>query len=204
MTKTYYEEYEFMDNKDVYEPREDSLMLADYVKGAKGRVLDMGTGCGIQAIIASKTADYVLGIDINEKSVELAKRNAEKHNCKNCEFRKSDLFDNLYTKKENKENSKFDIIIFNPPYLPTNKEDKVAGPLDKALSGGKDGRETIDKFLKDVKKYLNKEGKILIVDSSLDDTKKTIDELEKQKLKVKILETKKMFFEELSIIEAVI
>ncbi|MCC7552137.1 methyltransferase [Candidatus Micrarchaeota archaeon] len=198
MTKTYYEKYEFMDDPDVYEPREDSFMLADYVKGAKGNVLDVGTGCGIQAIIASKTADYALGIDINAKAVELAKKNAELYNLKNCEFKQSDLFEKI--EKENK----FDLIIFNPPYLPTKEEDKVKGELNKALDGGIDGRETLDKFLKNVKKHLKKEGKILLVDSSLDNTKKTIDILEDQGFKVKILETKKMFFEELNIIEATV
>lgn len=197
MTMTYYEDYEFMDDSDVYEPREDSFMLADYVKGAKGKVLDIGTGCGIQAIIASKTADYVLGVDINEKAIELAKKNAEKHNCTNCEFKKSDLFQDI------KNGDIFDLIIFNPPYLPTKEEDKVEGELNTALDGGKDGRETIDRFLMDVKKYLKIGGKMLMVDSSLDNTKKTIDELENQKFKVKILETKKMFFEELTILEAI-
>ncbi|MFA5381649.1 MAG: HemK2/MTQ2 family protein methyltransferase [Candidatus Micrarchaeia archaeon] len=197
MTKTYYEKYEFIDDSEVYEPREDSFMLADYVKGIKGRVLDVGTGCGIQAVIASKTADYVLGIDINEKAVTLAKQNAEKNKCDNCEFKKSDLFENI------KKDEKFDIIIFNPPYLPTENEDKIKGELNKALDGGKDGRETIDRFLKEVKNYLNKNGKIILVDSSLDNTKQTIDILENQGFKVKILENKKMFFEELSILEAV-
>ncbi len=197
MTKTYYEKYEFMDDPDVYEPREDSFMLADYVKGAKGNVLDVGTGCGIQAIIASKTAEYVLGIDINTKAVELARKNAERHKCNNCEFKKSNLFEDI------KINEKFDLIIFNPPYLPTKEEDKVEGELNTALDGGIDGRETLDKFLKTFKKHLKKEGKLLLVDSSLDNTKKTIDILENQGFKVRILETKKMFFEELNIIEAV-
>ena len=191
-----------MGDSEVYEPREDSFMLADYVKGSKGRVLDVGTGCGIQAVLASKSADYVLGIDINEKAVELAERNAKSNGCKNCEFKKSDLFENIGVGKN--KNVKFDVIIFNPPYLPTNEEDKIKGELNKALSGGKDGREVIDRFIKEVKKYLNKGGKILMVDSSLDTTKKTIDMLEEKGFKVRILETKKMFFEELSVIEAVL
>ena len=68
-----------MEIRDVYEPSEDSLLLAESVeKKSAGEVLDMGTGSGIQALVASKRAESVTGADINKNAVEVAKENAKK------------------------------------------------------------------------------------------------------------------------------
>lgn len=146
---------------DVYEPAEDSYLLAKWVeKFSKGKsVLDMGTGCGIQAIVAAKAgASHVVGVDLNGNAVENAKLNAKQNNVK-CEFFVSDLFSNV---KET-----FDMIVFNPPYLPTSDEEKLKGNINLAFDGGKSGRELLDKFLKEYKNYLNKNGFALVLESSL-------------------------------------
>lgn len=145
----------------VYEPAEDSYLLAKYVeKYAKGKtILDVGTGCGIQAIIAAKNgAKKVVGIDKNPDAIENARLNAKQNNA-NCEFFLSDLFSNV--------NEKFDLIIFNPPYLPTTHEEKIKGPLNLAFDGGVTGRETLELFLKQYKNYLNENGFALVLESSL-------------------------------------
>ena len=55
----------------IYKPREDSFLLEKYVKKyAKGIVLDLGTGSGIQAKAASSKADFVIAVDINQKALE--------------------------------------------------------------------------------------------------------------------------------------
>ena len=156
----------------VYEPREDSFLLAKYVrKYAKGKVLDMGTGSGVQADSALEKTKDVLAVDIDKEAVEEVKK-------KGIKAKVSDLFSNV--------DGKFDLIIFNPPYLPDEEKYK-----DVALDKGK----VIERFFSQAKKYLKKDGKILIVVSSLTGDIKRI--MRKNGFKFKCLEEKKFFFEKL-------
>ncbi|HHI04291.1 MAG TPA: methyltransferase domain-containing protein, partial [Candidatus Woesearchaeota archaeon] len=68
---------------EVYEPMEDSFLLAEHVKKhSNGFVLDVGTGSGIQAITASEKANLVIGVDISRDAIKLSKSNALKQNIK--------------------------------------------------------------------------------------------------------------------------
>jgi len=160
----------------IYEAAEDSFLLAKYVeKYAEGRVLDVGVGSGVQMEAALKKSNKVEGVDIDEESIEFCKS-------KKLNVFYSDLFENV--------KGKFDLIIFNPPYLP---EDEIK---DKDLIGGKKGWEIIEKFFLKVDKYLSENGKILILFSSLTNKKK-VDSIIKKKFKFEKLEEKKYFFEKL-------
>ncbi len=161
----------------IYEPREDSFLLQEQVrKFAEGRVLDMGTGSGFQAIAATETADYVLAVDIDPEAVEYVKK-------KGLNAIQSDLFENV--------NGQFDLIIFNPPYLPEDPEEPVDSRL--ATTGGREGSELLLRFLEDARKYLSEEGMILVLVSSL--TGKA-DEIFKG-YDYKLLDSEKLFMEEL-------
>lgn len=163
----------------IYEPAEDSFLLQKYVKKyAKDKVLDMGTGSGIQALASLEKTKDVLAVDINPSAVGQLKK-------KGIKAKVSDLFSNV--------KGKFDLIIFNPPYLPEDKRE----PRDSSISttGGKKGYETIEKFLKQAKKFLKKDGKILLVFSSLTGN---IEKLfSKYSYGFKKLEEKKLFFEKI-------
>lgn len=163
----------------IYEPVEDSFLLQRYVrKYARGKVLDVGTGSGIQAITALEKTKDVLAVDITPLAVKLLKS-------KGVKARVSNLFSNV--------KGKFSLIIFNPPYLPEDKRE----PKDSATAttGGKKGYELIEKFLKQAKNFLEKEGKILIVFSSLTgDVEKLF---KKYRYKSKKLEEEKFFFEKI-------
>ncbi|MDP2907439.1 MAG: DUF2431 domain-containing protein [Nanoarchaeota archaeon] len=165
----------------IYEPAEDSFLLQKYVKKyANGKVLDIGAGSGIQALTALEKTKDVIAVDINKEAVKLLKQ-------KKITAKVSDLFSNV--------KGKFDLIIFNPPYLPKDERE----PEDSALTttGGKKGYEIIEKFLRQAKKFLKKEGKILLVVSSLtEDVEKLF---KKHGYTFEKLEEKKEFFEKLFI-----
>ena len=152
----------------IYDPREDSKLLEKYVwEYAKGSVLDIGTGSGIQALAAakSKKVKSVLATDIQSSVINYNKKNIIN---KKIKFIASDLFENI--------NKKFDTIIFNPPYLP--QELKVK---DLTLEGGKKGFEVIERFLNEVNSFLKSDGVILTVFSSLT-KKEKVDEFIKDNL----------------------
>jgi len=135
----------------IYKPREDSFLLRKHVREyAKGKVLDMGTGSGIQALAALENTKDVLAVDVNPEAVEKLKK-------KGINSIESDLFANV--------KGKFDVIIFNPPYLPEDPEEDDESKL--TTTGGKKGHEIIERFLKDAKKHLNQNGIILLLFSSM-------------------------------------
>jgi len=165
----------------IYEPSEDSELLAKYVaKFAKGKVLDLGTGSGIQAETALKFTNNVLATDINKEAIKYVKK-------KGIKTKVSYLFNNI--------KGKFDLIIFNAPYLPDEElEDKES---KKITSGGRYGYEILEKFFEQVNNYLNEDGKVLIIFSSLTNKNKIDKIIKKNNFKFKLLETKKVFFETL-------
>jgi release factor glutamine methyltransferase len=189
----YYKDCAFNAPAGIYEPKEDSTLLADNLNLEKGDyVLDMGCGSGIQAIISSRKAKKVLAVDINPLAIETAKRNAEANNAENIEYRISDLFNNI------KENEQFDLILFNPPYVPSDEADMES----KAWAGGIMGRETIDRFIDDAPIHLTEKGRIQLLVSSLNDPQDIIKKLNKKNLETKIIASQKLWFEELFILQA--
>ncbi len=165
----------------IYEPKEDSYLLErnlkSYVKHKS--VLDMGAGSGIQAETALKNgANNVLAVDINSASIALLKK-------KGLNVRKSNLFSNI---KE-----KFDVILFNPPYLPQDpREDKES---QRITTGGKLGDEIILKFLTQSKKHLNQDGVILLITSSLTPEARINRILKDLKFNKKLVDSEKLFME---------
>ena len=169
----------------IYRPDSDSFLLENEVKKyAKGkRVLDIGSGSGILAKTALKSgAKSVLCTDIDFSVVEYLRD-------KGFNAVQSDLFSNI--------KGKFDLIVFNPPYLPYDKREDFQSSLH--TSGGKRGDEIIVRFLENVKKYLTDNGIVLIVSSSLTSLKGINRILEEQGLKKKIISEKRFFMEELEV-----
>jgi release factor glutamine methyltransferase len=168
--------------KKVYRPAEDSYLLAKYVKKyVRNHVLDMGTGSGIQAVTAARksTVKRVVAVDINPIALDTARRRAIEEGVNDkIEFIESDLFENV--------EDKFDWIIFNAPYLPSE------GFNDFSWEGGKQGNEIILRFLKDAPSFLSGDGSILLVYSSITNLREF-----NSGLKVDVLEEVSMFFETL-------
>ena len=153
----------FFVTKDVLIPRQDTeVLVEEVIKIAKDIpnpvILDLCTGSGAIAVSLAKYIpnSKIYGIDISEKALEVAKKNAEFNGVKNSiEFRVSDLFNKI-------RNQKFDIIISNPPYI--KKEDIKLLPKDVqkepkiALDGGTDGLVFYSRIAKSAYKHLRRGG----------------------------------------------
>lgn len=131
--------------------------LIKKLKNIKGkiRILDIGTGSGCIALGLAKNLPnaFVTGIDINPKSITLAKQNSELNNIKNVKFLVSDFYNNLDTKYE------FDIIVSNPPYICNDEwlklDDTVKNWEDKgALVATNDCLYAYKMIISEAKKHL--------------------------------------------------
>lgn len=193
-----YKDTLYQTHPQVYQPAEDTYLLADNLQvNRMSRVLEIGTGTGIIAIIAAKRASKVIATDINPHAIDCAVKNIITNKTYNVELRKGNLFEPV-------EGEKFDLILFNTPYLPSSTDEKSDDELDAAWNGGLDGREVIDKFLEEVTDYLNPDGKVQMVQSSLSDNEKTLKKFEELGFKASITACEKCFFEEIVVISAVI
>ncbi len=173
---------------DVYEPAEDSFLLAKHAKTCTGKLLEVCTGTGIVSLVNAKEnpANSVVAVDITDEAVACAYMNTVANKLTTIEIRKGDMFLSI------KKGEMFDWIICNPPYLPANEDEHVKGVLDAALNSGKDGREFLNRFLDSFEKHLAPTGKAMLIHSSYQDLEKTKKTLENKKLKLKILEEEKM------------
>ena len=159
--------YVFSVDETVYEPAEDSFLFSEnlHVKHYE-HVLDVGTGCGLLAIIAAEKAAEVVGVDINPHAVRCAKENAEFNNAHNISFIQGDLLSSL------SDSAEFDLVLFNAPYLPIDDSEPDSWTI-RAWSGGHSGRETIDRFIAQSGFHLRRTGRILLLQSNIAGIEKT-------------------------------
>ncbi len=174
----------------IYQPAEDSYLLSEVLtnylsdKSKQIKILDMGSGSGIQAeVCRSLGFNKMVCADIDSEAAAYLRE-------KGFKAVKTDLFSEINPK------TKFNLIIFNPPYLPEHEYDK-----EKDTTGGKKGFETIIRFLEQAKSYLNKHGVILLLSSSFSKPKVIIEKAKKLGYKLKELSNKRLFFEELFVYE---
>ncbi|MBE6496882.1 MAG: methyltransferase domain-containing protein [Methanobrevibacter sp.] len=189
---------EFVLNTDenVYIPAEDSYLLAENLEIKEGQsVLEIGTGSGIVAMYASKLTDKITVTDINFDACELARKNFEANGIENIEI----LFGNLF---EPVKNRKFDVILFNTPYLPTEEDEVIDSNLNYAFDGGLNGRKVIDLFLNEVSNYLNDGGIVQVIQSSFSDNDMTLEMLDKLGFIAEIKAKEHFFFEDITLINA--
>ena len=194
--KIYFQDHTFIIHEDVYEPAEDSFLLGENLKVFEtDTVLDMGTGCGILAILAAEKAKSVLAVDINPFALNCAIKNAESNFVKEkINFLRGDLFQSIKPAK------KFNLILFNSPYLPSEPEEDSW--LEKAWAGGRNGRKVIDRFITEAPFFLFNKGKILLIQSSLSDEHRTLEMFRQRNMKTQIIAQLKFPFEKIVLIES--
>jgi release factor glutamine methyltransferase len=170
----------------VYAPEEDSYLIEEAVrKYAYGKTLDIGTGTGILGIAAAQEGCDVTFSDINDKALECARINAKENGVRG-RFIESDLFKNIQ--------GKFNTVIFNPPYLPPDGRRQT--PMDTATYGGMNGREIIDRFLREYLLHVEDDHVILLLESSLNGYTKDTDAMNAE-----IVCRGSQFFEELVVLK---
>lgn len=147
--------FKIIADKRVHKPGESIIFFAKIIKNhinPDDIVLDIGTGCGVLAILLSKYAKKIIGIDINRRAVTCFSKNILLNNIKNIEARQSDMFENI------KKEEKFDLIIMNPP-------SSVFSPIKKIsdCSYTDSGNHVIDSFFKNIRFYTKQNSQIIIM-----------------------------------------
>jgi release factor glutamine methyltransferase len=196
--KVFFGDYVFHVTENVYEPAEDSFLFAENLPvGTGDRVVDMGTGCGILGVIAATKADEVVAVDINPYAVRCAKENAElNHVAEKMSFVQGDLFSSVRT------GERFDLVLFNAPYLPSDDEDEDSW-LAQSWTGGVSGRNVIDRFISRAPKHLEPNGEILLVQSTLSDVEETLSRFAGSLLRAEVVASQILpLFEQIVLIRA--
>jgi len=168
-------------HNNYYIPAEDSIFFADYLKDKKGRsALDIGTGSGILANILSTNFSLVVATDVNISA--LVKAHDTLDNCICC-----NAADALH--------ARFDLVVCNLPYLPSDEL------LDPAVDGLHDGTVIPSMIIKSASSRIEKNGKMVFLTSSLAKYETLVQLAESLGFHVTIVAKKKLFYEELIIIE---
>ena len=167
---------------DEYPPSEDTFFIANNIENEKGNyALDIGSGSGYLTKLLCKNFSLVVGTDIN---------------CAVLQHQTSYKTKNLICcNGSDALKIKFNFIVCNLPYLATNEI------IDIATDGGEEGFEIPKKIFDSVFNNMAKNGKFIFVTSSLSNYQKLINYAQKLGLKTRIMAKKKLFFEELILVE---
>lgn len=172
--------------QEVYSPSDDTYLLLSNIEVKEGnKVLEMGCGTGIISLHCARAGAEVTAVDVNKRAVECTRSNAERNRLP-LKVIHSHLFDRV--------SGQFDLIIFNPPYLPVSEE----GLLEASWSGGEEGTEVLKEFLDNIGDYMEENGRAIILLSSKMDQAR-VDEM-LSPFHTELLDSKRLFFEELEVI----
>jgi len=146
-------------------------------------VLDLGTGSGMLGLFCAKMGAHVTVADIEDSALENVRNAARRLNLM-IEAVRSDIFSSV--------TATFDIVLFNPPYLPS---DEIK---DLTVDGGNKGRHLVDRFLAELSPHLKEDGFALLLVSSLNDPPTII--ASHRELSISVAASRSLFFEELQVL----
>lgn len=173
--------------KSVYSPGDDTFLMLDAITkisvGGK-QVLDVGTGSGILGLFCASRGALVTVTDVDQLALEHAQKAAR---VLGLSFQTilSDMFSNVQ--------GKFDLVTFNPPYLPSSTVE------DRTVDGGRGGIALSKRFLGGLADYLKCDGTALLLISTLNDSGSLISEANPE-FQCEVLAKRQLFFEELQVL----
>ncbi|MCX8206244.1 MAG: class I SAM-dependent methyltransferase [Methanothrix sp.] len=176
----------------VYPPSEDTYLLmraAISEARADDTVIEIGCGSGVISKSLASRVRSILATDINPHAVRAAASLG-------IPAVRADLFHGI--------GARFDLVLFNPPYLPAEEEiDSIPEDdywLSTALDGGADGREVIARFLRGVRNIMSPRGRILLLISSFTGLGEVVELAQASGFATEIVARERYFFEELYVL----
>jgi release factor glutamine methyltransferase len=145
--------------------------------------LDMGTGSGVLGLICAQSGGHVTVTDVDNLALENVQIVASELNL-NIRALNSDIFSNI--------TDSFDVVLFNPPYLPS---DKIT---DRTVDGGLGGRLFLDQFLNDLSPHLKTDGFAMLLVSSLNNPQSIRDAHPETSFEV--VAERNLFFEKIQVL----
>ena len=156
----------FIVNKDTLIPRPETELLVEKLvelfKGKKISILDIGTGSGciILSLLGNLDKSVGLGVDVSNKAILIANKNAERHELSNRVKFLNKSFESIFSKK-------FDLIVSNPPYIERKNIKNLSEDIRRfepimALDGGNDGLDLIKKVIYKSKRILKIKGTLAL------------------------------------------
>eukprot|EP01029_Cantina_marsupialis_P029932 TRINITY_DN78590_c0_g1_i1.p1 TRINITY_DN78590_c0_g1~~TRINITY_DN78590_c0_g1_i1.p1 ORF type:complete len:215 (+),score=51.82 TRINITY_DN78590_c0_g1_i1:197-841(+) len=198
---------DFADYDKVYEPAEDSFLMMDTFLEMKNEIiaskpvisLEVGSGSGVLTTSLRQTLDIPLisfCTDVNEFAARTTLGTAKQNRITNVEAILTDLT-GAFGKKLH---GKVDILIFNPPYVPTPPEEVGHNDIRAAWAGGVDGMEVTNRFLELVYDLLSQKGSCYLVVVQDNKPEEIMEKMCAKGLKAERAKRKRAFNEDLSIL----
>jgi release factor glutamine methyltransferase len=157
----------------VYAPQDDTALLAgalsDEPLAPDARVLDVGTGSGALALVAARRGARVTAVDVSRRAVCAARLNAWR-----AGLRVRALRGNLFAPVAGES---FDLVLANPPYVPTPDAHREPRGRARAWDAGHDGRLVLDRICREAPALLRPGGVLLLVHSALSGPEPTLEQL---------------------------
>lgn len=145
--------------------------------------MDVGTGSGILALFCAVHGAQVTATDIDASALQQTRKTAEALGV-SLETILSDVF--------SKVNERFDLILFNPPYLPSSTVE------DRSVDGGIGGTMLLKRFLEELPDYLERDGTALVLVSSMNEPASLLEPY--REFQSTVLANRSLFFEELQVL----
>ncbi|MEM2086158.1 MAG: methyltransferase, partial [Archaeoglobaceae archaeon] len=168
----------------IYEPAEDSELLLEVALrevNERDEVLEIGAGSGFVAEKLLGKCKSLLVTDISPYAVKELKK-------KGLDVLRTDLASGI--------KKKFSLVLFNPPYLELEEKLKRDPWADMAVNGGKEGLETIKRFLDTLRNFMSPKGRAILIASSIN-MPRIFEEIESRGFEYEIVAEKRLFFEKI-------